>query len=254
MRPCSQGIVFAGDMLIGEIRNTSPYAAYTWGPDGIVSRRDLVGNTSAWYEFGPQGETRTLTNSSGAVSDTYYYNAYGETISSSGTTVNPFKYGGKFGYYTESFTSLILATQRWYAPQLMRWINRDPIGYKGGENLYSYVGGSPVRWVDPEGLAPFGNGSNRDIRIKPENGWLSPPNYCPPYSSCDVDGVLPNLKDECSLPIKIPDNCKGVVTEDGKLIIRCGSYKGIPAWIILLLRKPGPFRYNPTKPEPDWLL
>ncbi|WP_196381608.1 DUF4329 domain-containing protein, partial [Ralstonia solanacearum] len=34
------------------------------------------------------------------------------------------------------------------------WVSRDPMGEKGGINLYSYVGGSPARYVDPYGLAP----------------------------------------------------------------------------------------------------
>lgn len=30
-------------------------------------------------------------------------------------------------------------------------MSRDPIEYRGGENLYAYVGGRPVGWVDPDG-------------------------------------------------------------------------------------------------------
>jgi hypothetical protein len=39
-----------------------------------------------------------------------------------------------------------------YAPQLGRFINRDPIGYFGGINLYEYVNGQPTIAVDPTGL------------------------------------------------------------------------------------------------------
>jgi len=37
-----------------------------------------------------------------------------------------------------------------------RWLTHDPIGYDGGVNLFEYVGGNPVRFVDPEGLDPTG--------------------------------------------------------------------------------------------------
>jgi RHS repeat-associated protein len=37
-----------------------------------------------------------------------------------------------------------------------RWLQRDPIGYLGGVNLYEYVGGRAVVAVDPEGKDSWG--------------------------------------------------------------------------------------------------
>lgn len=45
--------------------------------------------------------------------------------------------------------------QRWYDPTLQRFISRDPIGLRGGRNLYSYVGNNPSVFVDPSGLDAF---------------------------------------------------------------------------------------------------
>jgi RHS repeat-associated protein len=41
---------------------------------------------------------------------------------------------------------------RYYNPPLQRWINRDPQGESGGNNLYSFVQNAPVSYVDPYGL------------------------------------------------------------------------------------------------------
>jgi len=41
---------------------------------------------------------------------------------------------------------------RTYDPTTGRYITADPIGLEGGLNTYTYVGGNPLRWVDPFGL------------------------------------------------------------------------------------------------------
>ena len=44
---------------------------------------------------------------------------------------------------------------RFYDPQLGRWINRDPIGEKGGLNLYSFVRNEPISSWDLLGAEGF---------------------------------------------------------------------------------------------------
>ncbi|MGE2767112.1 RHS repeat-associated core domain-containing protein, partial [Escherichia coli] len=41
---------------------------------------------------------------------------------------------------------------RYYAPECGRFISQDPIGLRGGLNLYQY-GPNPLIWIDPLGLA-----------------------------------------------------------------------------------------------------
>jgi hypothetical protein len=49
-----------------------------------------------------------------------------------------------------------------YNPDLGTFNQRDPIGYKGGVDLYEYVGDNPVNRVDPKGLvSPPDNGVTR---------------------------------------------------------------------------------------------
>lgn len=145
--------VFSGDTLIGEVNGAGQVQrAYTWGANGLVSERLVPQSRSLWYHFGPQGETRQLTNASGAVADSYVYSAYGQPVASTATDANPFRYGGAYGYYTDNNAGLALCTRRWYDPDTARWLSRDPSGYDGGDNLYGYCLGDPVNLTDPTGL------------------------------------------------------------------------------------------------------
>jgi RHS repeat-associated protein len=60
--------------------------------------------------------------------------------------------GAQWGYYTDGETGLLLLTNRYYDAGTGRFLNRDPIGYAGGINLYGYVGNGPTSFADPLGL------------------------------------------------------------------------------------------------------
>ncbi len=60
------------------------------------------------------------------------------------------------GYRFDPETELYYVRNRTYNPALGRWIQRDPIGYAGGVNLYGYVGGMASAAVDAVGMAGHG--------------------------------------------------------------------------------------------------
>ncbi|WP_146095492.1 RHS repeat-associated core domain-containing protein, partial [Xanthomonas theicola] len=45
---------------------------------------------------------------------------------------------------------------RYYRPEWGRFVSEDPIGLSDGFNVYAYVGGNPINFSDPFGLARFG--------------------------------------------------------------------------------------------------
>jgi RHS repeat-associated protein len=57
------------------------------------------------------------------------------------------------GYWFDTETGNDLARNRYYSIALATWLSRDPIGYKGGINLYEYCRDNPTIRTDPLGLA-----------------------------------------------------------------------------------------------------
>ena len=61
-------------------------------------------------------------------------------------------YGRLNGYYTDWETGLQLCGLRYYISAAGRWLNRDPISYAGGVNVYEYCGNGPVGMSDASGM------------------------------------------------------------------------------------------------------
>ena len=81
----------------------------------------------------------------------YAYDPYGAPAATSGSTDQPYRYSTKM---YDADTGLYYFGYRFYSPDLGRWINRDPLGVRGGLNLYAYALNNPLRYVDVDGLAP----------------------------------------------------------------------------------------------------
>jgi RHS repeat-associated protein len=55
------------------------------------------------------------------------------------------------GQWHDIETGLHYCRHRYYDPEVGRFISPDPIGYRGGLNLYRYAP-NPINWIDPLGL------------------------------------------------------------------------------------------------------
>ncbi len=92
----------------------------------------------------------TRSNSSGTVVSGMCYDAYGLNFAAP-TAGDCFRYNARWGYYYDSDLTLTLCQHRFYDPGAGRWINRDPISYSGGVNLYGYCESGPVGRIDESG-------------------------------------------------------------------------------------------------------
>jgi len=110
------------------------------------------GGATSYYHYDGQGNTTALTNETGAITDTYAYNAFGEITEQTGTTENPYRYVGEKGYQYNEETSDYYIRERVYEPAIARWLSADPIGYDDSINRYLYGLNNAVCFVDPSGL------------------------------------------------------------------------------------------------------
>ncbi|WP_083887087.1 RHS repeat domain-containing protein [Nodosilinea nodulosa] len=145
--------VFFGDLLLGEVTKEGvPQRIYTWGANGLVSLRHLPEKQSYWVGSGPRAESAMVTDRRGKVVAAYQYEAYGKITKETESIGNPFKFVGQFGCYTDQ--QIMLCGQRWYETEVKRWLSRDPLGYEGSKNLYSYVDANPISFFDDLGDEP----------------------------------------------------------------------------------------------------
>ena len=98
------------------------------------------------------GSLRLVVNTStGAVVQRMDYDPWGKVINDEHTGFDPLPFGFAGGIYDRD-TELVHFGAREYDPAVGRWISKDPIRFAGGDtNIFAYVGGDPINWVDPEG-------------------------------------------------------------------------------------------------------
>jgi len=133
---------------------------YIREPGGSLLARLHPTDGIRYYHFDELGSTRLLTDSSGAITDRYTYDAYGSVLSHdcySGSVSQPYQYVGELGYYThwmEPDFGLLQLGVRFYDPEVGRFTQRDsrPVDREDG---FTYCYGRPTKLTDPSGRFPW---------------------------------------------------------------------------------------------------
>ena len=108
------------------------------------------------------GSVAALSNENSEIVEKYRYDVFGgptirdanNTIISQSSIANPYMFTSR-RFDTES--ALYYYRARYYAYDIGRFLQTDPIGYDDGLNMYTYCGNNPINWADPMGLCKEDN-------------------------------------------------------------------------------------------------
>ncbi|MFH2065198.1 MAG: RHS repeat-associated core domain-containing protein [Pseudomonadota bacterium] len=141
-----------GNIIAETDESGNPKCTYVYLNGMLLAKID--GNPASeniyYYHNDHLGTPQMLTNSAGVIVWSADYDPFGKAqVSASSTIENNMRFPGQ---YYDAETGLHYNYYRYYDPSIGRYLTPDPIGLAGGINLYVYVGGNPVNFVDPYGL------------------------------------------------------------------------------------------------------
>lgn len=131
---------------------------YIWTPGGkLLYMIDAsAGNAVRFYHFDRAGSTLALTDDSGALTDAYAYDSYGNLLEHTGGSDQRFRYVGQYGVRWEPAGGLYHMRVRYYDPATARFLTRDPVWPRIADpqtlSPYQYAAAAPTMWIDPTGL------------------------------------------------------------------------------------------------------
>ena len=147
--------------VILELQNGFTKRAYTYGLERISQTLASGGQALSFYGYDGHGSVRYLTGSTGAVTDTYDYDAFGNLIASTGTTPNNYLFAGEqfdpaLGVYYNRARYYDQRQGRFWTADTYEGHQQDPTSL----HRYLFSNADPVDLGDPSGLltdySPYG--------------------------------------------------------------------------------------------------
>jgi len=147
---------------------------YIYANGFLLARYDSSPADTHYYHHDGLGSIMGLTNESGNVEQSYFYDEFGNSLASYGSVSNHYLYTGQ--EYDGSITGLYNLRARYYDMSIGRFVSEDPItkiglsdclthAYESSPSLWAdqpqrinafiYVANNPMNWIDPGGLFMF---------------------------------------------------------------------------------------------------
>ncbi|GAB3955155.1 hypothetical protein GCM10028805_41840 [Spirosoma harenae] len=150
-------MIYDGDNMLGELSiDNTTQSLYTTsiGMDSWLSIQ-IDGNNYFYHKDGLNSIVE-ISNQNALISSQYNYDVYGNLILQNSTVDNSVLYTGRL---FDSLTKLFDFRNRFYSPEIGRFINKDDVW--GDQivplslNRYNYVENSPVNYIDNTGESKY---------------------------------------------------------------------------------------------------
>ncbi|MDX9823069.1 MAG: RHS repeat-associated core domain-containing protein, partial [Syntrophales bacterium] len=151
-------------------------ARYTHGPnidEPLAVEKD---NQAYYYHADGLGSVIALSDAQGSIVQQYDYDSFGNMTTTGGIT-QPFAFTSR---EFDPETGMYFYRARYYDPKVGRFVTKDPIGFKGGINVFAYVQNNPVNKLDPSGLydQPYPIGGSIGVEGHFIYGYGRDTHYC----------------------------------------------------------------------------
>jgi RHS repeat-associated protein len=154
---------YDGNNLIEETNSSgAAVARYSQGLNIDEPLAMLRAGTTSFYHADGLGSITSLSNSSGAIAQTYTFDSFGNLTGSTGSLTNPFRYTAR---EFDAEAGLYYFRARYYDQSTGRFLSEDPLQFVAGINFYPYALNAPVNLRDP-------SGKNAGVLVYPIAGGL----------------------------------------------------------------------------------
>ena len=143
--------------IVVDMDDSDWYSAevYVRGTNLLAKFSKQSGNVKTDYQYYTQnahGDVVNLTDSTGAITKSYKYDAFGVEQNIDDADTNAFRYCGE---YFDAETGTIYLRARYYNPTIGRFISRDSYAGEINDplslNFYTYCENNPIYGIDPNG-------------------------------------------------------------------------------------------------------
>jgi RHS repeat-associated protein len=159
-RPETTEFVWEGDAIAADLRGGRGARTFVRSPNGSLEVLLQAERGEVYlYVNDPLGMPMELVDARGRLAWSARHSVWGQVLSTQTDALaertgaravdTPFRH---LGQYADEETGLTAARYRYFDPEVGRWLSPDPIGLRGGRDMYGFDG-CPTIHVDPLGLS-----------------------------------------------------------------------------------------------------